>query len=327
MHIVYIFRKSSPSFHSVEALFQNIQECLPNSVTVTNYYVPFHSKGLFRRIWNAVNVSFNQNEVNHITGDIHYVAVFLSKRKTVLTIHDLGSILRGNALKRAALKFFWFTMPLARVQYVTVISEFTKSELLKEFKINPDKVKVIHDCVSPKLKPADLIKNDQFTILQIGTKQNKNLENLALALDGIDCKLLIVGKLSNSQIHILKQSNVEYEEHVDIPFADLVKLYERTDILAFVSKYEGFGMPIIEANTVGRAVIASNQAAIPEIAGDAALLVDSENVQEIREGIKKLMHSEDLRSDLVEKGYINAKRFRGERIAEEYVKLYQEMIT
>ena len=95
--------------------------------------------------------------------------------------------------------------------------------------------------------------------------------------------------------------------------------------MTFVSTYEGFGLPIIEANTVGRAVIAGNVSSMPEVAGDGALLVDPTDISAIRAGIKRIIEDPEFRTELIERGQQNARRFDPDTIAAQYLSIYREV--
>ena len=113
---------------------------------------------------------------------------------------------------------------------------------------------MIYCNVSEEFKPVDLPFNvSRPRLLQVGTGANKNLERLAAALVGLDCDLVIIGRLSALQIYALKHHRVSYENFVGLSREALVQQYLRCDMVVFVSTYEGFGLPIVEANAVGRA--------------------------------------------------------------------------
>lgn len=325
--VVYFFRKPFTDYFSIEELFGSIQSALPNTIDFKNVYMKWPSKGLWLRFRNAVESIGKQAEINHITGDIHYVAAFLCKKKTILTIHDLEVLKRLKGVARAIIKFFWFTMPAWRVKYITVISQYTKDQLLKEININPDKVVVIHNSVNPAITWSPKEFNTECPmILHIGTGHNKNLERLLEALQGLNVQLTIIGHIKDHQKELLTRFAIKYRNLFNLPFTEVVRCYQEADIISFTSLYEGFGLPIIEANAVGRPVITSTTTSMPEVAADAALLVDPEKVEQIRAAIESLIADSGLREKLVANGRENVKRFLPSAIAQKYADLYAKVI-
>ena len=108
---------------------------------------------------------------------------------------------------------------------------------------------------------------------------------------------------------------------------ELVEAYRRCDMVVFASLYEGFGLPILEAQAMGRPVITSNFGAMKEAAGDGALLVDPYSVEAIREAVLRIKREPALREDLIAKGLRNAERFRAEAVAARYGELYRNLAT
>lgn len=269
----------------------------------------------------------NTGNVNHITGDVHYLALGLPPSKTILTIHDLRILELAPSLKRKLLKLFWFSLPVRSVRYVTVISQVTKEELLRELSVKPEKVRVIPNCVSPHFTYSPKVFcQEQPRILHLGTKENKNLEGLIQALEGISCHLRIIGKLDPHQQGLLENYSILYTNVHDLSFEQVVEEYRLADIVSFVSFYEGFGLPIIEAQATGRPVITSSVSSMPEVAGEGALLVNPYRKEEIRAGIVRLLKDVQLRKALVEKGLKNVNRFQPEAVALQYAELYREIM-
>jgi glycosyltransferase involved in cell wall biosynthesis len=270
---------------------------------------------------------FNQGDVNHITGDIHFATLLLKKRKTILTVHDCVSVIRSTGLKRAVLKLFWFTLPLKKVQYVTVISEKTKEELLSLVSFPEERIFVIPDCISDQFKYVEKKKFNKRKprILQIGTKTNKNLIRVCEALKDIPCVLDIVGKLSDEQLDTLHKNNIEYENSMNISEEALIQKYVDADIVAFVSTYEGFGMPTLEAQTVGRAVLTSNISPMLEVAGNGACFVDPLSVENIRLGFLKTIEDVGFREKIIQEGLANSKNYNPRLIAKMYADLYKKV--
>jgi glycosyltransferase involved in cell wall biosynthesis len=286
-----------------------------------------NSQGLWKRVYNTIDSAFHQGEVNHITGDVHYIAVFMKKSKTILTIHDLRILSMGAGLRRAVLKFFWFTMPAMRVRYITVISEFIKQELIRETGIKAEKILVVYDCISSDIKqcPREFTASGPV-ILQIGTTPNKNLQRVIPALEGLDVTLVIIGKLTDEQTLLLEKHRIRYENFYNLPYNEVLDHYRNADIVLFASLYEGFGLPILEANAIGRPVITGNNTSLPEVAGEAALVIDVESIDAIREAVTQLIKDDSLRAGLIQKGFENVKRFQTEAIGRQFAGIYEQIV-
>ena len=147
------------------------------------------------------------------------------------------------------------------------------------------------------------------------------------AVEEIDCQLNIIGQLSESQVTLLNDKAIDYRNFFNLSKEEMLKQYIDSDILLFASTYEGFGIPIIEANAVGRPVITSSIEPMKCVAADSALLVNPFKEEDIKEAILKLLNDEKLRADLVKKGLENAKKYRAKYIAEQYMEVYDKVAT
>jgi glycosyltransferase involved in cell wall biosynthesis len=267
-----------------------------------------------------------QSDVNHITGDINFLGILLSSRKTIQTILDCVAMERTTGIRQAIFKTFWITLPVRRAKYITAISESTKREILKYVNCDPEKIVVIPVAISERFTPRPKAFNvTRPRILQLGTAPNKNIPRLAEALQGIECDLDIVGKFDPELEKILQQKGISYQYHSGLSDEEVLKKYEMADIIALASTYEGFGMPILEGQAVGRPVITSNISSMPEVAGDAACLVDPYDAASIRQGILKIIQDANYRDELVRKGFENVKRFDPQAIALQYLDLYRKV--
>ena len=123
----------------------------------------------------------------------------------------------------------------------------------------------------------------------------------------------------------MKKYNIDYENHVDLTEEGVVDQYVLADLVLFASTYEGFGQPIVEANAVGRAVVTSNVFSMPEVAGDAAALVDPTSVDSIRREVLRVIDDSGYRAALIEAGFRNVERFRTGIIAGRYASLYRQV--
>ena len=329
MEVVFFQRKPFPQGNfSVEILSQEIKSNLPKDIVVRTHIARYHSKGIFKRLYSSIEATFHQGDVNHVTGDVNFLSMFLNPRKTVLTVLDVAAVSHSNPIAQKILHLFWLHIPVRRAGFVTAISNSTKKELLKIVNVNEDKIRVLHIPVSNLVMYTPKEFNTaEPVILHIGTGGNKNLFRLIEAINGIECRLEIVGKLNKNQIDCLEENHISYSNSYNISDQEMKVKYENADLLAFVSTYEGFGMPIIEAQIVGRPVITANILSMPEVAGEGAHLVDPYNVEEIKNGILRIIKDEGYRNTLIAKGKENAVRFSAEKLSKDYADLYREVYS
>lgn len=327
MRVTLFQRRPQGSNFSIERVFADLRTALPDGVEAKVAISRFPSKGFFTRVYNTIEAAFRQADVNHITGDVHFLALLLQRRKTILTIHDLVTVHRLAGLKRWLFLFFWYWLPIRRSSLVTVISNSTKEELLAHIKIDPRKVRVIHDCVSAAFRPFPKKFNDaKPQVLQVGVGVNKNIERIARALRGVPCHWRVLGRLSAHQAAFIRECGIEYSSIADLASEEVVEEYHKCDMLVFASTYEGFGLPIVEAQATGRPVVTSNVYSMPEVAGDAACLVDPFDPEDIRRGIVRVVEDRPYREGLIARGLQNVERFRAGAIARQYVETYRKLL-
>ena len=327
IQVKYYRRKQHGAEFSLERVFDAVRDALPADIRADHWTCRFKSRGLLRRLLNMIEAPFHQGGISHITGDVHYLALLLSKRRTILTNHDCVSLHFTSGLSRARILWFWYRLPLRRVGAVTTVSEFSKEELVRYAHCDPILVEVIPNPLPSGFVPWPRRPNREVPVLlQVGTgEHNKNLNRVAEALRGIPCKLDIVGKLTDRQKQALESNSIDYTAQSGLSDQEMIERYRNCDILVFASTYEGFGMPIIEANATGRPVVTSNIGPMPEVAGKAACLVDPFDCASIRAGVLRVIEDAGYRSHLIEEGFENVKRFQAEVIAAQYAALYRKV--
>jgi glycosyltransferase involved in cell wall biosynthesis len=324
LSVAMFSRAKHTGYYSIEKVFQTIQAAMPEHIDARVIAPPLHAQGLWRRLLCLLYAGMHQSTVNHITGDISFAAMALPGDRTIVTVHDFDRLYRLSGLRGALFRTVYFTMPFRRCRYITTISAQIARELGQLFPWAVPKLVVIPDCLPGGFHRIPRAFNVQRpVILQIGTKANKNLESLIQALRGQRCELHVVGLLSKQQRSLLEQCAVPYRNSADISESELLKAYAEADIVSFVSTYEGFGLPILEGNAVGRPVITSSLPPMSDVAGQAACLVDPYSIPAIREGIAKIIADPGYRTDLVNRGFENIRRYSATEIARQFAALYE----
>ena len=259
---------------------------------------------------------------------------------------------------------FWGGLSIKKAKKIITISNSSKSDIIKEYGISSDKVVVVYPGVKEISNIKYQISNmdelqkkfgiDGDYILFVGTLQpRKNIVRLIEAFSKVvqnysssersesrsrfstssnnkGLQLVIIGKkgwmfddiLSAPEKFGVKDNVLFIDNAAD---EDLPSLYQHAQFFILPSLYEGFGLPILEAMNYGCPVITSNVSSLPEAGGDAALYVDPQNPEDIAEKMKKLLSDDNLKKELVEKGYIQVKKFSWEKTARETLKALEEV--
>jgi len=325
---IIFFQRKMDFYGSIELYFSGVRKFLPDNYNLRVFKSSFISKGFFKRIFNILEVYFQQSDINHITGDVHFLAYLLNKRKTILSIMDCGSVVHSKGLKRILFKLLWFTIPSKKVSAITVISEKTKNELISIIKYPPEKIHVIPVCLNTQFTYERKISfNKELPhIMHIGTTKNKNLSRVCQAIKGMNCHLEIIGDLSGtSELKQLEEYDISFSNSFALKQEELIEKYLQTDILIFVSTYEGFGVPIVEAQSMGIPVITSNLSPMIEVSGGSAVLVNPYAIDEITAAINKITIDDDYRNALIKDGLINARKYHPEKVTSMFEELYDQI--
>ncbi len=298
-------------------------------IEITFKICPLTSKGILRRIYLCIWALFNQGTINHICGDINFISIFMDKKKTINTFLDFYSMKRLKGLKKLFYKFLWIKIPFLKSEQIITISHKTFKELNNLINVNNKKnIHVIGISVSKKFKKKLKKKMSKVPkILVVGTSMNKNILNIITSLKGINCELVLVGEINNNIIEMLKINKINYRNFVSINNDRLTYEYIKSDMLLFPSNYEGFGVPILEAQTVGRPVITSKFEPMKFVAGNGAIFVDPQKISQISTAIKNIINKQKYRNFLIKRGFDNIKRFKREVILKKHLKVYNEIIN
>jgi glycosyltransferase involved in cell wall biosynthesis len=234
-----------------------------------------------------------------------------------------------------------------RARKVMTISEFSAAELRELYGLPSDRIAVIPCGVSDDFRPrrdpdefAALrrrigLPEGPFILFVGGADPRKNHEAVVRAFAGRadelkGCRLVLVGDATHrfgSMTETIAQCGLEGRVLCPgrLPIDDITRLYSHADLFVFPSLYEGFGMPVLEAMACGAPVVTSNRSALPEVAGDAALLVNPESDEELAGAMVGILRDASLRETLRAKGFERARQFTWERAAKQTVAVYKEV--
>lgn len=214
---------------------------------------------------------------------------------------------------------------------IVCITENTKRDVLKYLPdVDPKKVRVIYNGVSDNFRPLEIKKTkmDGKYVVFIGWRVDyKNFKLTVEALKGTEYKLAIVGAPLNEEEKAyldISLGRENFKSFVRISDEELNQIYNSAYCLAYPSEYEGFGIPILEAQRAGCPVIAYNASSIPEVIGSTPLLLQTTKVGEFREKLE-MIQDENIRKEIILEGLENSKRFSWRKMGEEYIQLYREL--
>lgn len=326
--IVYIEKKNGEN-SSIGRVFRQVAKNLPDKIYKTEFDELNYGVSFFEIIKNIVFYKKKEPaDIYHITGNVHYIALRHQPENTVLTIHDLVFLHLRKGFRRYVLKKLFLDLPVKKLKYITTVSETVKQEIIEQTGCAPEKICVIEN----PLRDLFVInsENGEFklenpVILQIGTAPNKNLINLIKAASNIECILKIIGQVSSEIKAELQKNNTNYEIIFDLSDEEILREYKNADIVAFCSKYEGFGLPVIEAQALGKPVITSDLSPMKEVSGNAAYLANPDDVSDIKKGLLKIIQDEKFRDEIIERGKTNVKRFDPNMISARYADYYAEI--
>jgi glycosyltransferase involved in cell wall biosynthesis len=268
----------------------------------------------------------------------HYVLPTAVRCRSVVTIHDCIHLMFPQDLpNRAAYAYARASMWSAarHADRILTVSEASKRDILRFFNVPADKISVVYNAIDERfwIEPSaeevarvrERFQLDHGFVLYAGTiKPHKNLVRLIEAFAALrtgefeDLKLLIIGD-EISKLPALRRAVHSHKLHKHVRFLGFVPdetlavLYRLAAVFVFPSLYEGFGLPPLEAMASGTPVVTSNISSLPEVAGEAAELVDPYDVDSIVEGVRRVLSDPELAADMRAKGLVRARDFSWER--------------
>ncbi len=280
----------------------------------------------------------------------HYVLPPLLPCPSVVTIHDCIHLMfpqyLPNKFAHAYARTF-MTMAARRSARVLTVSEASKRDILHFFRIPSSKVEVVYNAIDDRFdrepEVDDVVRvreryqlNDPFLLYAGNIKPHKNVDRVIEAFARLKkrgferLRLLIIGD-EISKNPQLRRAVHRHQLHHDVRFlgfvpdATLAVLYRLADVFVFPSLYEGFGLPPLEAMASGTPVVTSNVSSLPEVVGDAALLVDPRDAEAIAGAVQRILVDADLRRTLTQKGLARAHEFSWERSVRRIRDIYLEV--
>lgn len=316
-------------------------------------HLAFPTAGIWKKLsslWRVCGITkqLKQENIDLFHGLSNELPLNISKSpvKSIVTIHDL-IFLRFpkyyHLIDRKIYKYK-FRKACENSDKIIAISECTKRDIIQYFNISPDKIEVVYQgCDTSFALPASEEKKREVRrdyrlpehyILNVGSieeRKNVLLAVKAMAMLPKHIQMVIIGKRTKYTEEIEEYVNnhgLRERVHIlsNVPFDDLPAFYQMADIFVYPSRFEGFGIPIIEALNSGTPVIAATGSCLEEAGGPDSIYVDPDDVQGLANAFKLIYSDSAKRKEMIEKGLVFAKRFSERKQAEEIMNIYKELL-
>lgn len=329
--IYRIMRKSNIELSFLDFKNQNIFfQKLPKNNYPTNIT---HSKRLIERYRNPQLENINQKFIFHSS---YYRTCNNSNAINITTVHDFTYEYYNHGLAKF-IHSWQKRQAILKSDHIICISENTKKDLLHFIpNVDPQKISIVYNGVSddyfvlPSSENSDTLPFPSLSyIIFVGSRAKyKNFELAVQAISKTSLNLIIVGPpISTKEQSIINKCFQENSKVYCTGYIDnsqLNLLYNNAYALLYPSIYEGFGIPVLEAQKAGCPVIAYNRSSIPEIIGDPTLLMQEASIKEIHNKLK-ILENKSLRAKIITLGIKNAKRFSWDKMYEDIINIYQKV--
>jgi glycosyltransferase involved in cell wall biosynthesis len=266
--------------------------------------------------------------------------------RSVITVHDLAFLLYPHFLTKESARYYGHIDQAVRwTDHIIAVSHSTKRDTVQHLGVPEDKITVVYEAASPIFRPVDKalareqVRNqhgvDAPFILFVSTiEPRKNVPTLIRAVWQLlecykeDVHLVLAGGkgwLFEDAFAVVEELRMDERVHFvgRVSSEELLYLYNAAEMLAHPAFYEGFGLPPLEAMACGLPVVVSNVASLPEVVGDAGILIDPHEVDELTVAMWRVLNDSELHQEMQEKGVRQAARFSWERAARETIDLYR----
>lgn len=246
-------------------------------------------------------------------------------KNKISTLHDITYIRFPHTYSKVFRFYYRLVMPLVlkTSKHIFTVSEFSKKEITDYYCIPQEKITVVYNAVDKKFCPQfdDTLKRENYLLAVSSVKENKNFGLILRAFEIIsrqknNLKLFIVGDMKNgnfSNIDLNTSNNSRIKFLGRVEDSQLIKLYSNAIAFLFPSLYEGFGIPVLEAQACGCPVLASNTASMPEVLQSSADLIQPLDKEALAKAILNIINNTAHRNQLIEAGLKNAHRFSWEQ--------------
>ena len=298
------------------------------------FYFKIKKKNFLTSFYNNSFSYFYFKKHNHDLYHLTYFdSCFESKKPKIITVYDL---IHEKFMKEYKLDTFPKKKVFAHIDHFICISENTKKDLIKYYNINPINISVTY--LANSLKSANIKKFNLAKPYFLFVGSRKRYKNFNLLLrsysankkikENFDIVCFGGGKLITDEIKNIKDLEIDLNSIHQVDGTDdfLSSLYLGAEALIYPSKYEGFGLPILEAMSLGCPVISSNSSSLPEVYGDAAITFSPNSLEELSHCIDKVINNDELKKNLIKRGREREKAFSWKKCAIETNSIYNSLI-